>query len=139
MVSNINNTDLNNVQQVISEMYKKLKAADTDGVDGLSKKELASINTSNKLSSAFLQTLSEQFDKLDADKNGQLSKNDLETAISRQFSHQEIAATTFNNNNLGNLSNFGSTLGSFSKSLTQKILSEYKNSDLLGLASSLKA
>lgn len=138
MVSNINNTDLSNVQQMISEMYKKIKTADTDGVDGLSKKELASINTSNKISSAFLQTLSEQFDKLDADKNGQLSKSDLETAISKQFSHQEIAATTFNNNNLGNLSTFGDTLGSFSRSFVQKALSEYKGSDLIGLASSLR-
>lgn len=136
MVSNVNSADLSNANNIISEMYKKIKAADTDGINGLSKKELASIDTGNSIGSAFLEALSEQFDKLDADKNGQLSQSDLETAISKQFSHQDIAATTFNNSKS---SDFGNMLGSFSKSFVQNVLSKYKNSDLLGVASAFIA
>lgn len=134
MEQGVNNTCSGSIQQIISEMYKKMKAADTDGTTGLSKKELASIDANdNIVGSAFLQALTEQFDKLDADKNGQLSQNDMEIAISKQFSHPEIAGIT-NNNNSGN---FGSMLGKFSESFIQKLLSNYKSSDLKSLASSL--
>lgn len=133
MEPSVNNTCSGSIQQIISEMYKKMKAADTDGITGLSKKELASIDANdNIVGSAFLQALTEQFDKLDADKNGQLSQSDMETAISKQFSHPEIAGIT--NNNSGN---FGSMLGKFSESFIQKLLSNYKSGDLKSLASSL--
>jgi len=78
MVSSISNADSDVVQLMMAQMYQKLNAGDTDGIKGLSKDELSSINSSNDVgSSAFLESLTEQFDSLDADRNGQLSANEI--------------------------------------------------------------
>lgn len=134
MVASISSTDSNNIKQTIAEMYLKMKAADTDGVKGLSRQELASIDTGGTAAgSAFLHALQEQFDKLDADKNGQISENDMKITVLNQLSSQ--GATSINSN-IGNSNNLGGMLGSFSKSLAKNLLSNYKGNDLTGLASS---
>lgn len=81
MVSGISNTATDSIQLMMAQMYQKMNAADTDGTAGLSKSELSSIDTGDdKGGSAFLQSLSSQFDSLDADGNGQLSASEIASA-----------------------------------------------------------
>lgn len=55
-----------------------LTSADTDGTTGLSTDELSSIDSKgNKGQSSFIQNLTENFDKLDANKDGQLSSDEI--------------------------------------------------------------
>jgi Ca2+-binding EF-hand superfamily protein len=76
MISNINIS--NNIQQSVAEIYKQMRAADTDGIKGLSKDELSSVDTSKSSEGAsFIQTLSDEFDNLDIDENGQLSGSEM--------------------------------------------------------------
>lgn len=81
MVSSIDYADSNAVQLAMAAMYQKLNAANTDGIAGLSKDELSSIDAgSDKGGSAFLKSLTDQFDQLDADGNGQLSGKEIASA-----------------------------------------------------------
>lgn len=81
MVSSISSNASDSIQLMMAQMYQKLNAADTDGIAGLSKDELSSIDSSDdKGGSAFLQSLSSQFDSLDADGNGQLSASEIASA-----------------------------------------------------------
>jgi len=81
MVSSINNGGSDNMQLLMAQMFQKMNAADTDGVSGLSKSELSSIDTgSDKGGTGFLKSLSDQFDSLDADGNGQLSSDEIASA-----------------------------------------------------------
>lgn len=81
MVSSIGNTATDSIQLMMAQMYQKLNAADTDGTAGLSKDELSSIDAGDdKGGSAFLKSLSSQFDSLDADGNGQLSASEIASA-----------------------------------------------------------
>lgn len=69
------------IEQLMLAMYQKMSAADTDGITGLSKDELSSIDTGNDVGGArFLKMLSNQFDKIDADGNGQLSSDEIAAA-----------------------------------------------------------
>lgn len=78
MTVNINSIDTDNIQLMMAQMYQKLNAADTDGVSGLSKKELSSVNVGDDIGgAAFLKTLNEQFDALDKDKNGELTAKEI--------------------------------------------------------------
>ena len=80
MVSSI--TDDDSIQQMMSLMFQKMSAADTDGTEGLSLDELSSIDTSGDAGgAAFLQSLTNQFDQLDADGNGQLSDEEISSAM----------------------------------------------------------
>ena len=47
MVTGIIGSSSNQIQQLMAEMMKKMKSADTDVTSGLSKNELSSINTDN--------------------------------------------------------------------------------------------
>lgn len=82
MVSTINCGDnSSSIQAMMAEMQKKLNTADTDGIKGLSKDELASIDTSGDSGGAsFIKSLSTQFDKLDSDGDGQLSSSEIAAA-----------------------------------------------------------
>lgn len=76
MVSDIGNSSA--INQLMSDIFKNVKAADTDGIGGLSKKELMSIDASGSVGkSAFLDSLATQFDSLDADANGQLTVDEM--------------------------------------------------------------
>lgn len=80
MVSSISNAD-SGIQQLMAQMYQKMGAADTDGTAGLSKKELASIDAGSDLGGAgFLNSLSAQFDKIDADGDGELTAKEISNA-----------------------------------------------------------
>lgn len=81
MVTGINSADSGDMQLLMAQMYQKLKAADTDSTKGLSKDELSSIGITNDAGgTAFLKSLSAQFDKLDTDSNGQLSASEIASA-----------------------------------------------------------
>jgi Ca2+-binding EF-hand superfamily protein len=82
MVSSIgSNAGASSIQQMMAEFQRKLQSADTDGTAGLSKEELSSIDTGDDKGGAnFLKTLTENFDKLDSDGNGQLSESEIKAA-----------------------------------------------------------
>lgn len=81
MVSSISSTANDSIQLMMAQMFQKMNAADTDGTAGLSKAELSSIDSGNDLGgSAFLKSLSSQFDSIDADGNGQLSASEIASA-----------------------------------------------------------
>lgn len=81
MVSTINGAASDNIQLMMSQMFQKMQSADTDGISGLSKSELSSIDSSNDAGgTAFLKSLTNQFDKLDSDGDGQLSKSEIASA-----------------------------------------------------------
>ncbi len=82
MVSSISGSSgLNAIQQLMFEFQKKMQSANTDGKTGLSKDELASINTGSDQGSAnFLSVLTKNFDKLDTNGDGQLSQNEIQAA-----------------------------------------------------------
>ena len=81
MVTGIIGSSSNQIQQLMAEMMKKMKSADTDGTSGLSKNELSSINTDNDPGGArFLKELSKNFDKIDSNSDGQLSKSEIDAA-----------------------------------------------------------
>lgn len=80
MVSSISNNSTE-IQKLMAQMMQSMKKADTDGTSGLSKNELASVDSSGDVGgSAFLKSLSDQFDSLDADGNGQLSASEIASA-----------------------------------------------------------
>ena len=81
MVSSISGSaGLNAIQQLMAEMQKKMKAADTDGKAGLSKEEISAIGTEGDNGGAnFLNALVENFDKFDKNGDGQLSKDDIKS------------------------------------------------------------
>lgn len=79
MVSTINNN--NSIQLMMAQMFQKMQTADTDGTKGLSKDELSSIDSGSDVGgAAFLKSLTNQFDELDADGNGQLSESEIASA-----------------------------------------------------------
>lgn len=81
MVSTIGSAASDSVQMMMAQMFQKMQSADTDGVKGLSKSELSSIDSSNDAGgTAFLKSLSSQFNELDADGNGQLSQSEIASA-----------------------------------------------------------
>lgn len=81
MVSSISSTANDSIQLMMAQMFQKMNAADTDGTAGLSKAELSSIDSGNDfVGSAFLKSLSSQFDSIDADGNGQLSASEIASA-----------------------------------------------------------
>lgn len=109
--------------------------ADTDKVSGLSLDELASVDTSKDSGKAKLvNDLIKNFSDYDKDGDGQLSQSELQAAMPKEFSQQELAAMAGKNNSA---SDFGSALASFSSSFVEKLISSYKNGDLPNLASAL--
>lgn len=81
MVSSINGSESSAIQQMMATMFQKMGAADTDGTAGLSKSELSSVDAGSDVGgSAFLKSLTDQFDQIDTDGNGQLSKNEIASA-----------------------------------------------------------
>lgn len=78
MTSSISSTSDDLVQLMMQQMMQKMSNADTDGVKGLSQEELASIDSFDDVGgSAFLKTLTEQFDTLDSDGDGQLTTEEI--------------------------------------------------------------
>lgn len=82
MVSNISgNAGLDAMQQMMAAMHQKMKAANTDGKEGLSKAELASLeNGDDKDSARMASELSKNFDKIDKNGDGQATDEEVKAA-----------------------------------------------------------
>lgn len=81
MVASIGSSSGSYIEQLMEQMQSKMKNSDTDGISGLSKDELTSVDTvGDSGGSAFLQSLNQQFDSIDADKSGQLSFDEISKA-----------------------------------------------------------
>lgn len=81
MVSSISSSE-SNIQQMMALMLQQMGSADTDGISGLSKTELSSVDAGGDIGgSAFLKSLTEQFDSLDTDGSGQLSSEEISKAM----------------------------------------------------------
>lgn len=65
--------------QFTNNLAAKLVLADNDGTQGLSKAELSSLTSSNTegIGSNFLSALTENFDKIDADGNGEVTTDEV--------------------------------------------------------------
>ena len=136
MVTGIIGSSSNQIQQLMAEMMKKMKSADTDGTSGLSKNELSSINTDNDPGGArFLKELSKNFDKIDSNSDGQLSKSEIDAAKPAKNSQMgpppppsmSSENTDSNSSSSSNSSQISSLLDLFTK---QSLNSYSNNSDL---------
>lgn len=142
MVSGINNAAEDSIQ-LMAQMYQQLNKADTDGVSGLSKGELSSINTGNDVGKAdFLKALQEQFDALDTDGNGQLTADEiakLEPQKAAQMPYDtNMASIEQSCKSLGDLaSSAGESLGKLASTFVHKLMDSYKSGGLSGLSSSV--
>lgn len=134
MVSGVNGVNSDSVKQMLADIYNKMSVADIDGKAGLSMSELASVNTDGDVNTAaFQKVLTEQFDKLDADKDGQLSQSEL--LNSSITVTPTISATT--SNSAGQTNNSSTSFGNLAESCIQKLMNSYKNGGLTSLLSSL--
>lgn len=77
MVSSISSSS-SYIQQLMAEMMKNLASASTDKTSGVSQDELSSVSAGKDVGGAnFLKTLSDNFDAIDTDGNGQLSSEEI--------------------------------------------------------------
>lgn len=82
MLSSIENDASDSIKQMMAQMFQKIGAADTDGKAGISKIELSSVNAGDDVGgAAFLKSLNEKFDELDADADGQLSAKEIASSM----------------------------------------------------------
>lgn len=78
MVSAISGSSSDEMKILAQDLLNKIKNADKDGIEGLSKSELSSINTGNSTHEAdFLSILNDNFDKIDTDADGQLTNEEI--------------------------------------------------------------
>lgn len=136
MVSGVNGVDSDSVKKMLADIYNKMSVSDLDGKAGLSKSELASVNPNGDVSTAaFQKVLTEQFDKLDTDADGQITENELlnsNISITPAISASSTAPT------LGAQSMTSSTnFASLAESCIQKLMNSYKNGGLSSLLSSI--
>lgn len=135
MVSGINSVDSDSVKQMLAAIYNKMSASDVDGKAGLSMSELASVNPGGDVNTAaFQKVLTEQFDKLDVDKDGQLTQNELlnsSISVTPPVTNPSSSVSTSNANT--STPNFAS----MAESCIKKLMDSYKNGGLTSLISSL--
>src|SRR5574344_665015 len=80
MVSSISDSD-SSLQTMMMQLMQKMSSADTDGTEGLSLNELSSVDAGDDVGgAAFVKSLEDQFDTLDADGNGELSSEEMANA-----------------------------------------------------------
>lgn len=135
MVSGINSVDSDSVKKLLADIYNKMNISDTDGKAGLSKKELASVGTDGDVgTAAFQKVFMQQFDKLDADKDGQLSESEvLNSSLSVTPAVTDSSSTV----STSKASTSSNSFGSLAESCIQKLLNSYKNGGLTSLLSSI--
>ncbi len=126
-----------------------LSSNDTDGTAGLSKDELSSIDTGSDTKEAnFVKNLTDNFDKIDTNKDGQLSTDEIKASRPKGggHHHKEESAdsssttTSTDTNTSESTSSTESTLSKLSDYFVKQLLNAYqKNASSLGsnLASSL--
>lgn len=136
------NTDSTKTAATNSSQKLDLTSADTDGTAGLSKTELSSIDTSaDPKAAGFIDELSKNFDKLDADGDGQLSKSEIAAAKPQHMHHHghtiadaTTAATSTNsssNSNSDSSNSGSSTISNLSDFLLKQLSNAYKNNSSL--------
>lgn len=111
MISNVD-TMISGIDQVVGELYKKVKSANAE-------------------EGSFLDKLSDQLDALDTDGDGNLSTSDLKDAVSEKFPQY----SEFLNLSQSDFNNLGKGLSNFSNSIISKSISAYQNSGLSELVS----
>lgn len=140
--TNSSNTDaVSSTNSDSSAKKLDLSAADTDGVSGLSKTELSSVDTSSDpKATGFLNELSKNFDKIDTNGDGQLSTDEINAAKPHHGHHHTASQTTAqattdtsssansqSSSNGNSSSNGSSTLTNLSEYLLKQLLSSYKD------------
>lgn len=137
MVSRINGED-DSIQTLMMQMMQNMKTADTDGAKGLSMDELSSIDAGSDVGgAAFLKSLTEQFETIDSNKNGQLATNEIVQAIPHEPMGPPPGMNLGKDTLSKDLSDLGESLGNVASSFMEKLVSTYKNSGLSDLTSSL--
>ena len=154
MVSEIND---NVMQLMMLRMQSKMQQADTDGLSGLSKAELASVDTGANLDAeAFLKTLTEKFDTIDKNQDGQLSTDEilkstlqqplgpppglfLGNANSDNKNVQSFAAKAMNKIYEQSGSELKDKISDLASTFIQKLIDKYKDGGFSGLTSSLSS
>lgn len=140
MVTGINSADSGKMQLMMAQFYQKLNAADTDGTKGLSLDELSSVDTTKDAGqTVFLKSLTEQFNKLDTDSNGQLSISEIAKAKqpAPMGPPPGLDLNVSNKVHKAGKDNIGSIFSDLSGTFLQKLLQSYKDGSLSNLASSL--
>ncbi len=133
MVSNVNNTNSDNLSFMMAELCKKINKADTDGIEGISQKELAAVieTGDSDETSLFLKSLLEQFDKLDSDFDGQLSAKEI-SSIKIKEPLGPPPGTAIDLENKTKFKNFLTDAGN---SFVDILIKNYENGNLSKLAS----
>lgn len=130
MVSGVNSIDTDSVKKMLADIYNKMSVSDIDGKAGLSQAELASVNPGNDLNTAaFQKVLTEQFDRLDTDKDGQLTESELLN------SNVSLTPTVTDPN--AQTSASSANFSRMAESCVQKLMNSYKNGGLTSLLSSI--
>lgn len=123
-------------------LMNALSSADTDGVSGLSKDELASINTNHHRGRAhFIKNLTNNFDKFDTNQDGQLSMDEIaasrvqnpvgqtqqQTGCCCNCNEDSTTSTPASStNSSANISNNLNTLANLSEFFIQQLIEGYK-------------
>lgn len=155
MVLEINSD--NAMLQMLLQMQTKMQSADVDGKIGLSKEELASITAGKDTGvSDFLKSLTEQFDELDEDKNGQLTTAEMSNVKKEQLGppagmfiealnqkesdeKQNSSSSLVNINKRDSIEGLKDSIKDMTGTFVQKLFDSYKNGGLTNLASSLSS
>lgn len=114
--------------------------ANTDGTAGLSKSELAAVDTSKDPNeSKLISDLVNKFNSLDKDGDGQLSQSEMQEILKgKQFSTQELASIAkVNSSENSNSSSLGNSFNDLTSSFVQKLLNSYRDGGLSTIASSV--
>lgn len=126
----------------IDDMFS---TSDIDGTDGLSKDELSSIETGDDKGAAnFIKNLTKDFDKLDTNNDGQLSKEEIDAGKPQGpqpiDGKAESQSTSIANSggNEDSSSSFEDKLGSLKDYFVKQLLSAYEKSES-SFASSIKS
>lgn len=136
MVSGVNSVDSDSIKKMLADIYNKMSVSDIDGKAGLSQSELASVNPGNDVNTAaFQKILTEQFDKLDVDKDGQLTKSELlNSSISVAPTVTDPSSSTAPS---AQASASTPNFAGMAESCIQKLMNSYKNGGLTSLLSSI--
>ncbi len=153
MVSEINSND--ELQMLMLKMQSKMHQADTDGLKGLSKSELASVDAADNLDAQeFLKILTEKFDDVDKNKDGQLTSEEvLKSALQQPLGPpaglflekdgennkniQSFAARTMNKIGEQSSGELKDKITNLASTFIQKMIDTYKDGGINGLTSSL--
>jgi len=101
----------------------------TDSTQGLSKDDLSAIDTSNNSSKAgFVNYLSDNFDKIDSNSDGELSVAEVKASLTQGDSTTTAAATAATTgNSTSNTSSFGKNVNGLADYLMKQLASVYQN------------